>query len=181
MRPAEMGDVVKSRREKASSGNPSPVATNRELVLLPETAFQRMVALERKRAERAAKPCLLMLLEPGDAPFSLHRQQVLEKMVEALPAFSRETDMAGWHRKDHTLGVIFTAIDPEGIDHILKTMLSRLKHALRSSLGHEQANRINISFELFPERRQGEVGYTKMKPDFEGTLRDERRGAQSIS
>jgi hypothetical protein len=179
-----MGDVVKLSHENASpSASARHTETSREPALLTETAFQRMVALERKRSERAAKPCLLMLLDPGDAPFSQRKRQVLEKIVAALPAFTRETDVVGWHRRDSMLGVIFTDINAEGIDHILKMMLTRLKQVLRAGLGHEETNRINISFELFPERRgQVDIGYdTKMGPDFEVSLGEERRGTRSAS
>ena len=37
-----------------------------EREILREDAFKRMIAIERKRTERSAKPFLLMLLEVGD-------------------------------------------------------------------------------------------------------------------
>lgn len=179
-----MGVVVKSKREDASVGaSPSRGESDRLPVMLAEAAFQRVLALERKRAERAAKPCLLMMLDPGHGPLSQHKRQVLEKLVAALPAFTRETDIVGWRRHDHTLAVIFTDINAEGIDHILKTMLARLKQALRSGLGHEETNRINISFELFPENLdQPQIHYdTRVGPDFAVSTGEEIRGSRSIS
>jgi len=175
---------VSTRRGSPSRGEGRrPDVVEHQAVLLAEAGFLRVLELERKRAERGDKPCLLMLLDPGQAPFVQHKRHVLEKMAEALPAFTRETDITGWHRHEHTLGVIFTDISREGLDHILKTMLSRLKQALRASLGPEQTHRIQIYFELFPERRDGHGPALdkKMRPEVARPADGDARAAQTIS
>ena len=122
--------------------------------VLAEAAFQRMVTLERKRTERSGKPCLLMLLDAGDGLLTERKRQLLEKIIAALLAFTRETDVTGWYKQGRVAGAIFTEINPESLEFILKTMLARFKQTLGGELSNEQMGQINISFRLFPESEE---------------------------
>ena len=76
---------------------PAPVQaqTDRELSLLDEKSFRRMIAVERKRTERSRQPFLLMLLDAGSCPPSGANGRVLGQVLAALAEASRETDVTG--------------------------------------------------------------------------------------
>ena len=55
-----------------------------EREVLNEEAFQRMIAVERKRTERSRKPFLLMLLDAGDHQGSERNGKALDSIVSSL-------------------------------------------------------------------------------------------------
>ena len=112
--------------------------------------FQRMICLERKRTERSRKPFLLMLLDTGDNRES-QRKKALNNISSALIASTRETDIKGWYRTDHVIGVMFIEIALSDRNLIVSTMLKRITDVLRRALSSEQFSRLAISCHLFPE------------------------------
>jgi lipopolysaccharide/colanic/teichoic acid biosynthesis glycosyltransferase len=145
---------VTSRR----SGNDSSIAgplfklsTAEEREVLNEEAFQRMIAIERKRTERSRKPFLLMLLDAGDRQGSENKGQALRSIVPALLLSTRETDVIGWYKDRSTVGVIFTGLLADDKHSILTTILTRVSITLRGKLTFEQFNHVGISFHLFPD------------------------------
>src|SRR5580698_1735609 len=85
--------------------NPTQTA---EREILQEDAFKRTIALERKRTERSAKPFLLMLLETGEQNGEQKSANILTKVISVLSNATRETDAIGWHKKNTSVGVLFT-------------------------------------------------------------------------
>jgi lipopolysaccharide/colanic/teichoic acid biosynthesis glycosyltransferase len=131
------------------AGPPAP-AIDREI--LSEEAFQRMISLERHRSERSRKPFLLMLLDMGDPqPPSDARWKYVGKLMAALSAGTRETDVAGWYKNESVLGMMFTEISLEDRGTIVSTMIARLSDILRTHLTSEQFKRVGISFHVFPD------------------------------
>ncbi len=99
------------------SGNDSSLATPLfesvsagEREVLNEEAFQRMIAIERKRTERSRKPFLLMLLDAGNHQGSEKNGKALDSIVSALLSSTRETDVIGWYKDRTTVGVMFTGL-----------------------------------------------------------------------
>lgn len=119
--------------------------------LLGEESFHRMISIERKRTERSRKPFLLMLLDTGTYHSNGKTSRTMERIVAALLASSRETDVTGWYRKNAVVGVMFTELGIEDRSSIVSTMLTRVSESLREKLTLEQFNQISISFHLFPE------------------------------
>jgi exopolysaccharide biosynthesis polyprenyl glycosylphosphotransferase len=117
--------------------------------ILAEEHFQRMICLERKRAERSGKPFLLMLLDTGKALSG--ERKLLENMLSALSLSTRDTDVTGWYQQNTVVGIMFTEIAVDMKKSILATMLLRVSGALRDCLTLEQFSQISISFHLFPE------------------------------
>jgi lipopolysaccharide/colanic/teichoic acid biosynthesis glycosyltransferase len=146
-------------RRSGNDSNPlhprfkSVMAGEREV--LNEVAFQRMIAVERKRTERSRIPFLLMLLDVGNQEGSERNGKALGSIVPALVSFTRETDVIGWYKDRTTVGVIFTgiAVDEKSSvkNSILSTILSRVSTTLRDKLTLEQFNRVSISFHFFPD------------------------------
>jgi lipopolysaccharide/colanic/teichoic acid biosynthesis glycosyltransferase len=135
---------------EAASPAREPVRVG-DLHVLPEEHFQRMVCLERKRAERSGKPFLLMLLDTGRVSAEGRNAKVLQSVFSALALSTRDTDITGWYKDNSVVGVMFTEIAVDLKKSILGTMLVRVSSALRDCLTLEQFSQINISFHLFPE------------------------------
>ena len=119
--------------------------------ILSEDHFNRMIALERKRAERSGKPFLLMLLDTGKLLPTEKNGKVLQDVLSALALSTRDTDVTGWYQHNAVVGIMFTEIAVDLKKSILATMLLRVSGALRDCLTLEQFSQISISFHLFPE------------------------------
>jgi lipopolysaccharide/colanic/teichoic acid biosynthesis glycosyltransferase len=129
--------------------------TSRALVereVLLEEAFMRMIAVERKRTERSAKPFLLMLLETGDHNSEERSRQLLTKVISTLVEATRETDVIGWHKDNFCVGVLFTQLVFPDQKSILSAMLARVGAMLRDNLSLDQFSQIRIAFHFFPDR-----------------------------
>ncbi|MEO6966358.1 MAG: sugar transferase, partial [Acidobacteriaceae bacterium] len=127
-----------------------PASSDRREVL-NEGTFKRMIAVERKRTERSREPFLLMLLETGNQEGSVKRAKALDNMISALLLSIRETDVIGWYRTRTTAAVIFTGLEGNDKNIILKTILTRVSATLRNELTLEQFSQISISSHFFPD------------------------------
>ena len=118
---------------------------------LREDTFLRVISHERKRAERAQKPSLLMLIEIENQFPSDRNGEALETMLAALATTTRETDVMGWYKNDSVIGVMFTEIMVEDGSSIVTTVMARVSEAFRNRLSAQQFNQVSIYFHLFPE------------------------------
>ena len=143
---------------------PSKVASAREREVLEEELFKRMIALERKRTERSAKPFLLMLLETGEHQAEEKNGIVLAKVITALSAATRETDVIGWHKNHSCIGVMFTQLVIVDQKSLLSAMLNRVGAILRDSLSFEQFSQISISFHFFPDKWDQDIWQRPSNP-----------------
>jgi lipopolysaccharide/colanic/teichoic acid biosynthesis glycosyltransferase len=119
--------------------------------VLNEEAFQRMIAVERKRTERSRNPFLLMLLDAGNPQSRDKNGEAFNCIVPALLSSTRETDVIGWYKTGITVGVIFTGLVIDDRKSILDMILARVSATLRDSLTFEQFNQVGISFHFFPD------------------------------
>ena len=142
----------------------SKVASAREREVLQEELFKRMIALERKRTERSAKPFLLMLLETGEHQAEEKNGIVLAKVITALLTATRETDVIGWHKNHSCVGVMFTQLVIVDQKSLLSAMLNRVGAILRDSLSFEQFNQISISFHFFPDKWDQDIRQRPSNP-----------------
>ena len=110
-----------------------------------------MISLERKRAERSHNYFLLVLLDAGGSTSSQESGHALAKILSALSAATRETDITGWYKQESMVGVLLTEIATGERSSIVSTILTRISVSLESHLTFEQFRQINISFHLFPE------------------------------
>ncbi len=142
----------------------SKVASAREREVLEEELFKRMIALERKRTERSAKPFLLMLLETGEHQAEEKNGIVLAKVITALSTATRETDVIGWYKNHSCVGVMFTQLVIVDQKSLLSAMLNRVGAILRDSLSFEQFNQISISFHFFPDKWDQDIWQRPSNP-----------------
>jgi lipopolysaccharide/colanic/teichoic acid biosynthesis glycosyltransferase len=110
-----------------------------------------MISIERKRTERSRKPFLLMLLDTGNNHDSRKSGKVLDNILSALLASTRETDVTGWYKNQGTLGVLFTELAIDDKNSIMDTMLAKVSTTLQDNLPFEQFSQISVSFHLFPD------------------------------
>jgi len=150
-------------------------------MILDETSFRSMIALERKRTERSRKPVLLMLLDAGNfLPFD-RSGRVLSSLLSALSLSTRDTDVTGWYKNNSVVGVMFTEITMDDHGAILGTMMDRVSQTLRNNLSMNKFSQISISLHVFPEDWDQETspGNPALYPDL--VHRDEKqKGALAI-
>ena len=123
-------------------------------MVLGEDAFVSMLYLERRRAERAQKRYVLMLLDVKDAIADSQKRQTLGRITETLCNITRETDIIGWYLQDSLIGVIGTEIGKAGSQEIREKISEKFKGAFSAVLGPEKASMIFVSFHFFPEEKK---------------------------
>ena len=120
-------------------------------VLLEEDSFVSLLYLERRRAERAKKPFVLMLVDVKTALANGQKKSTIDKISLALAKAVRETDLIGWYLDENLLGVIGTELGKTAPQVVKMRMLEKVRQELQLSLGAENAGLISYSFHFFPE------------------------------
>jgi lipopolysaccharide/colanic/teichoic acid biosynthesis glycosyltransferase len=125
-------------------------------IVLHEDAFVSMLYLERRRAERALKPFVLMLVDVKTAIADGQKNLTLGKVTNALLSVTRETDIIGWYLEDQLIGVIGTEMGKATPKTVQSRMLEKVRAVLVRTLPAEKVSKITVSFHFFPE--EGEEG-----------------------
>jgi len=118
---------------------------------LPEDAFVSMLHLERRRAERADKRFVLMLIDVNAVVREARSSRILSKICDSLNQSIRETDIVGWYLEDHLIGVIGTEIGHARPRSVQDRMFKKVTESFNRSLGIDKSSLISISFHFFPE------------------------------
>jgi exopolysaccharide biosynthesis polyprenyl glycosylphosphotransferase len=96
-------------------------------------------------------------------------ETALAEIASAVSGATRETDIIGWYRMGAILGVIFTDVGIKNWEAIQDFARSKVISSLRAKLSPKQADRIDISFHLFPEKwdkaGHGGLGNASLYPD----------------
>src|SRR5260370_19144960 len=99
---APMLDERERRRLEVGERASVPCAsTNSERALLGEEAFASMLYLERRRAERAKKRFVLMVVDVERVIAQQDSERILPRFTSALTTAIRETDIIGWYIEDN--------------------------------------------------------------------------------
>jgi lipopolysaccharide/colanic/teichoic acid biosynthesis glycosyltransferase len=120
-------------------------------IALNEEAFRRILAIERKRTERSKAPFLLMLVESENHSPSNKHTVALDKILSALLASGRDTDVVGWYKEKVSIGIVFTGLGFGDKNAIVSTILNRVSTTLRNELPFDQFNQVSISLHFFPD------------------------------
>jgi len=92
------------------------------------------------------------MLIDASKPFRTDRGTgVYSRLVLALSASTRETDLWGWYKEGAVIGVIFTEIGSVDVISLRDTIMSKVQSALQTNLRHDQIEDILISFHVFPD------------------------------
>jgi exopolysaccharide biosynthesis polyprenyl glycosylphosphotransferase len=123
-------------------------------LLLNEDAFVSMLYLERRRAERADKRFVLILIDVKKTLAVVHKDRTILALTNALSEATRETDIIGWYLENNLLGVIGTELGKATNQVVQERFLSKLRTIFESALGLERSSSISVSFHFFPEEYQ---------------------------
>ena len=169
-------------RRAPNNFRPSQPAVATDRRILNETAFQKMIAFERKRSERSGKPCLLLMVSTGECLAADASAKLLTKIIAALSQLTRDTDVIGWYQSNSVVGVIFADIPAADKNAVIPTMLARVSDTLHHLLTVEQLSQINISLHCYPEDWVHELSRRPSNPALYPDLetRDESRRLQMI-
>lgn len=120
-------------------------------LILSEEIFLGILCLDRKRAERSGNKLALILLDAEDAAGNPRREQILDGIVQAANAARRETDPAGWYRKDSVLGIIFAEIDEPNSRTTLRILVEKVKEALHAHLMPSDLDYVHMTMHVFSD------------------------------
>jgi exopolysaccharide biosynthesis polyprenyl glycosylphosphotransferase len=120
-------------------------------LLLGEGAFVSMLYLERRRAERAQKRFVLMLIDIKPILVDGQKNGTIAKIASALTNATRETDILGWYLENNLVGVIGTELGKANPKVIQEILLSKARASFQEALGKEKSSKISVSFHFFPE------------------------------
>lgn len=110
-----------------------------------EVAFRHFLALERRRAERAYRPLLVVLVN-----FKMNRTSraplgpsMSAQIFKVLGACVREVDFVGWHREGKVAGAV---IGPGGGSQsgVQRLLMERVGKALAARLPKDQMVRLRV-------------------------------------
>ncbi|ACH38084.1 undecaprenyl-phosphate glycosylphosphotransferase [Citrifermentans bemidjiense Bem] len=119
--------------------------------LQPETRFRQQLIQERKRAERANKPLLVMLVNPDCVAARGEADSVVGCVGRGLQSCLRETDICGVLNDGALVGVILTEIWVDDLDKVKKAVARKAREKLSQLFEDEVARRVTISFRIYPE------------------------------
>lgn len=117
----------------------------------PETLFRQKLIQERKRAERANKPLLVMIVNLGCAAAGGEGDSVVGCVGGGLHSCLRETDICGVLNDGALVGVILTEIGADDLDKVKKAVAKKAREKLSQLLDDEVARRVTITFRIYPE------------------------------
>ena len=111
-----------------------------------EEAFRYFLALEQKRANRANRACLLLLVDlktQAEAPVPMD-PKVADKMFASLLRCLRETDFFGWYRHGRVAGAVLTQHGNGPEAELPSVVGDRVSRALLESLPSEIGRRVQV-------------------------------------
>lgn len=123
-----------------------------ETEICTESIFLNKLCTERKRTDRSEKPFLLMLLEIGRAEETDPDLKYLNYILSLLLSAKRETDICGWHKHGHRIGMIFTEIDVIDTQEAREAISTKIRKKLSRNIPLEVLDRISIYFYYYPEK-----------------------------
>ncbi len=118
--------------------------------LYNEDYFNRMLSLERKRTQRSKKPFMLMLIDISKLINPHPNLVVINSIGRVLEAGIRETDVRGWYRKGHIIGVVFTELE-SACAAVRDKIFGKLLMSLAGEIDPKDLEKIKVSFHVFPE------------------------------
>jgi lipopolysaccharide/colanic/teichoic acid biosynthesis glycosyltransferase len=161
--------------ESTCSGNRSQVDALPSLEY-DEEAFNRILALERKRSERSKRPFMLMLLSLEGIPGGEVGGNVRANIFSCLESAKRDIDVLGWYKFDAIAGIIFTEISDLRDGAVSESIVNRIKSNLAQNLEADEIKKIVIHIYFFPEN-SGPEGWSNrltLYPDIREHLRSHK-------
>ena len=118
--------------------------------LADEQFFNRMLCLERKRAERTGDPFVLMLVDLGRLA-ETHGFDCVERVCASIQSQMRETDLPGWYEHPVTVGIVYTALCGTERTLVRSALLGKADQALAAALDPAERSMVDVTLHFFPE------------------------------
>jgi len=111
--------------------------------VMDDALFRRVVRRERRRADRANQPFVLLVaaLRDGRRPATV---ATWPAAIAAVAAAKRETDIAGWLERDVALGVILTDIRESDLARACEGLAARVRRQLAARFDEETMDGLTI-------------------------------------
>ncbi len=124
--------------------------------LLDELSFKRMLALERKRADRSKRSFALATLDVSKLKKNGKRlDPVISDMAfYVLSSCLRETDVIGWHTTDSMFGVLLTEFGNHRLETVLVSVHRKIEQELKDVFDEEIFKNISLEIHIYPASNQ---------------------------
>lgn len=142
--------LLPQKKKRFSHPAPNKSLTDPDWGIYREDYFNEMVAIESKRTERSARPFLLMLINLEEITNASEEKEIITKIVRELNATTRNTDLKGWVRYKHTLGVTFTELRQIDGNFVKDRISRKIYKNFSAALKLDQLSKISISFQTYP-------------------------------
>ena len=110
-----------------------------------EEAFRYFLQIERKRAARARRPVVLLLLDLREPPKRMSIDLPLaSRLFDCLCGCLRETDVVGWYREDRVAAAVLTQVDGGVPPEVTAVIRRRVGSALREGLSADIATHLRV-------------------------------------
>jgi hypothetical protein len=111
-----------------------------------EDAFRYFLEMERKRAARAHRPVVLLLLDQREQQSTGPRidPALAAKLFSALWRCLRETDVVGWYRENRVAGAVLTQVEDGLRSEVTQVTRERVTTALCQDLSADVARRLRV-------------------------------------
>jgi lipopolysaccharide/colanic/teichoic acid biosynthesis glycosyltransferase len=139
------------------------VAGQIEIDLVQQDEFRRLLSRERKRSERSGKQLLLMLVD-GKAIPGHGEAPNFQRIIRALGAAIRDTDIAGWFEAGGVIGVIFTELGKTDISLAVKAIQNKVMTQLEAALKPAVLKGLFVSFFAYPDHWEGKKSARPLDP-----------------
>ncbi|HKT81516.1 MAG TPA: sugar transferase [Vicinamibacterales bacterium] len=117
--------------------------------VIGQDLFRGVLVRERKRADRSNQPLVLALVGLNGG-ISGAPAQVWNRVIDALEAAKRETDVLGWFEQDGALGVILPEIPAAGGPFVAE-LEQRIRRELSRSLDADALGQLSVRLLVHPE------------------------------
>lgn len=120
--------------------------------LLDETSFKRLLALERKRADRSRRSFALVTLNVEELRWKERSlDPVLTDMAfTALSNCLRETDVIGWHTRDLMFGVLLTEFGNNRVEDVADSIRQKIENELNEVFDPDTLQKMKLGFHIYP-------------------------------
>jgi lipopolysaccharide/colanic/teichoic acid biosynthesis glycosyltransferase len=119
--------------------------------VIGQELFRDVLVRERKRADRSDQPLVLALVGLNGGINSAP-DPVWSRVIDALEAAKRETDVLGWFEQDGALGVILPEI-PTDSGPFVAELEQRLRRELSRNVDAEALAQLSVRLLVHPETK----------------------------
>jgi len=136
--------------------------------VISDVLFKGALIRECKRADRSGQPFALVLVSLI-APAETDSTTIWRATAVTLSTTSRATDILGWFKTNHTLGVILA--DSPAAPAALHHVVNRIRRELTHRLGRQTARRVLVRLHVHPETDAAAEGGRTVDPLIARVLR----------